>query len=154
MENNCKEWIYTLIRDRKFAEASGYIQSHIREHQNEEYFVLFFILFRIREEELNAGTADFFSSPLGCEPDLLLGHYTRIKLYLRRFEYQLPEEYLQEAIDYFTTYQVSPQALYRIAQFACIQPKTAFYELANMYKANQQNEYSTIFYQASKEGPE
>lgn len=150
MENNLKEWIYKLIHSGKFTEASNYIQSHIQEHQNEEYFVLFFILFRIREEELSAKNPDLFSSPLGHEPNTLLEHYTQIKLYLRRFEYQMPEEYLQEAIDYFITYQVSMQALYRIAQFACIDTKTAFYELAKMYELNQQKEYAAIFYQASK----
>lgn len=150
MENNCKEWIYQLIRSGKFTEASSYIQSHIKEHQNEEYFVLFFILFRIREEELIAKNTDIFSSLPGHDPNALLEHYTQIKLCLRRFEYQMPEEYLQEAIDYFITYHVSPQALYRIAQFACIDTKTAFYELAKMYELNDQKEYAAIFYQTSK----
>ena len=151
MANHCKEWLYQLIRSKKFAEASSYIQAHIQEHQTEEYFVLFFILFRIRKEELQANAPDFFSSPLGCEPDTLLGHYTQIKLYLRRFEYQMPEEYLQEAIDYFITYQVSAQALYRIAQFACIDAHAAFHELSKMYGMNHCSEYETIFKQALDE---
>lgn len=87
MHNNCKESLYEMIRTGRFADAASFTGQHIKEHQDEEYFVLFYILFRIWEEERQAGTPDIFSSPLGHDPDTLLEHYTQIKLCLRRFEY-------------------------------------------------------------------
>jgi len=150
MQNNCKELLYQMIRTGRFSEAASYTNIHIREHQNEEYFVLFYILLRIWEEEQQTDFPDFFSCPLGHEPDILLGHYTQIKLYLRRFEYQMADEILKEAIEYFTTYQVSPYALYRIAQFACIRPYIAFHELARMYEAAGQKELAAIFRQTAE----
>ena len=150
MHNNCKESLYEMIRTGRFADAASFTGQHIKEHQDEEYFVLFYILFRIWEEERQAGTADIFSSPLGHDPDTLLEHYTQIKLCLRRFEYQMADEILDEAIQYFNAYQVSPYALYRIAQFACIKPSAAFCELARMYKAAGQQELAAVFRQAAE----
>lgn len=153
MQNNCKELLYQMIRTGRFSDAASYTNLHIKEHQNEEYFVLFYIIFRIWEEEQQAGLPDFFSSPLGHEPDSLLEHYTQVKLYLRRFEYQMADEILKEAIDYFISYRVSPYALYRIAQFACIKPYVAFQELARMYESVGQKEIAAIFRQtAEREG--
>lgn len=139
-----------MIRTKSFAEAAAYTKLHIREYQNEEYFVLFYILFRIWEEEKKANIPDFFSSPLGHEPDVLLAHYTQIKLYLRRLEYQMPDAIQKEAFEYFNTYQVSPYALYRIAQFACIRPYIAFQELAKMYEADGNQNFADIFYETAK----
>lgn len=56
----------------------------------------------------------------------------------------MSKDYLQEAIDYFITYQVSAHALYYIAQFACITTTTTFYELAKMSEQNQQNNRRTL----------
>ncbi len=150
MQNNCKELLYQMVQTGRFSEASSYTKNHIKEHQNEEYFVLFFILFRIWEEEQQAKVPTIFSSPLGHSPKTLLDHYTQIKLYLRRFEYQMPDEILEEAIKYFTANQVSPYALYHIAQFACVNLGAAFQELARMYQAGGQKEFASIFLNAAK----
>ena len=145
MQNNCKERLYQMVRNKKFSEAASYTKLHIREHQNEEYFVLFYILFRIWEEEQQAGGPDIFSSPLGHEPDVLLEHYTQIKLCLRRFEYKMDDKLLEEALEYIATCQVSPYALYRIAQFACINPGIALDELARIAEANGMQELAATF---------
>lgn len=150
MQNNRRELLYQMIRSGKFSDAASYTGQHIKEHQNEEYFVLFYILFRIWEEEQQTDFPDFFSSPLGHEPDTLLEHYTQIKLYLRRFEYHMADDILKESMDYFTAYQVSPYALYRIAQFACIKPYIAFRELARMYETMGQQKIAAIFRQTSE----
>lgn len=133
MPNTVKEALYSLIRENKLDTACAFVNKNIRTCQNEEYFVLFYILLNIRAEELEAGTNDIFSSPIGREPELLLAHYTQIKLYLRRFEYQMPDDILQEAADYFTQTAVSPQAIYRIAQFACVNPEAALKKLNEFY---------------------
>lgn len=150
MQNTCKESLYQMIRNGDFYEAADYTNHHIQEHQHEEYFVLFYIVFRIWEEERQANIPDFLSSPLGHEPEKLLEHYTQIKLYLRRFEYQMDDDVLEEAIKYFSTYQVSPYALYRIAQFACIKPYIAFQELARLYERFGNHEFATIFQQTAE----
>lgn len=150
MENTCKEQLYTLIEQGQLETALAYINQNIKEHQNEEYFVLFYILLNIWSEERQANISDIFSSPLGREPEQLLNHYTQIKLYLRRFEYQMPEDILQEAFDYFIQNKVSPQAIYRIAQFACIRSELAFLKLATLYKKCGNTEIAALFYQAAK----
>ncbi len=149
MQNSCKASLFQLIEDGRLSEASTYTDQHIREHQNEEYFVLFYILLRIREEERQAKVTDFFSSSLGHNPETLLEHYLQIKLYLRRFEYQMADDVLQEALNYFATYHVSPYALYRIAQFACITPANAFQKLAERYDADGKLELAAIFRQTA-----
>lgn len=133
MPNTVKETLYSLIRENKLDTACTFVNQNIRTYQNEEYFVLFYILLNIRTEELEAGANDIFSSPVGREPEDLLTHYTQIKLYLRRFEYQMADDILQEAVDYFTQTAVSPQAIYRIAQFACVNPEAALKKLNEFY---------------------
>lgn len=150
MQNTCKEILYTLIEQGELAKARTYVNQNIREHQTEEYFVLFYILLNIWTEERQAKVSDIFSSPLGRDPELLIAHYTQIKLYLRRFEYQMSDDILQEAFDYFIQTKVSPQAIYRITQFACIKPEIAFQELAAFYEKYGNTEIAALFYQAAK----
>lgn len=146
MVNSHKELLYSLIEKNELSKAYSYVNQHIQENQAEESFVIFYILLQIWKEECQANMPTFFSSPdIGRYPHKLLEHYTQIKLYLRRFEYQLPDDIRQEAFEYFTTYQVSPYALYRIAQFACIQPASAFEGLAQFYRNAGNQEFADIF---------
>lgn len=150
MQESYKEVLYRMIGQGELEKAFVYLHQNIEKYQNKECFVHFYILLNIWKEECQAGVTDIFSSPLGRNPDRLLEHYTRIKLFLRRFEYMMPDEARQEALQYFIEMKVSPYALFRMAQFACIAPKDAFLELANCYEKNGRKEIGTIFYQAAK----
>ena len=152
MQDSYKEVLYQMIEQGELEKAFVYIHQNIEKYQNKECFVHFYILLNIWKEEYKAGVSDIFSSPLGRNPESLLEHYTRIKLYLRRFEYKMPDEVLQEAVQYFIDMKVSPYALFRIAQFACVAQEAAFGELAKYYEANGKKEVGTIFYQAAKNG--
>lgn len=152
MQDPYKEVLYQMIEQGELEKAFFYINQNIEKYQNKECFVHFYILLNIWKEECQAGVSDIFSSPLGRNPESLLEHYTRIKLYLRRFEYKMPDAALQEALQYFIDMSVSPYALFRIAQFACVVPKDAFEEVAKCYESNGKREVSDIFYQAAKNG--
>lgn len=133
----CLEYLNSLIRTKQYQKAEQYIFGHIREYQNQEFFVILYILFQIRREELGHGCPDIVSSVGTADAaiDILLAHYRQIKLLLRRFEYGLPPESRQEAIEYFTDFSVSPYALCRIGDFACIDKKHTYHNLAEAYLA-------------------
>lgn len=119
-----------MIIDGRLSEALVYAKRHITDCNNNEYFVILYILFRIWEEECEANVEDLFSS-IGHNPEELINHYIRIKLYLRRFEYNMPKYILLDAVDYFKKYHVSFYALHRIAQFACINPSHTLQKLSH-----------------------
>ena len=148
MQDSYKEVLYQMIEQGELEKAFVYINQNIEKYQNKECFVHFYILLNIWKEECQAGVTDIFSSPIGRNPEGLLEHYTRIKLYLRRFEYKMPDEVLQEALRYFVDMKVSPYALFRIAQFACISLGEVFGQLAKCYEMNGDKETSAIFYGA------
>lgn len=152
MQDSYREVLYQMMEHGELEKAFVYINQNIEKYQNKECFVHFYILLNIWKEECQAGVSDIFSSPIGRNPEGLLEHYTQIKLYLRRFEYKMPNEVLQQALQYFIDMKVSSYALFRIAQFACVAPKDAFKELAKCYEANGRKEISAIFYQAAKNG--
>lgn len=133
MKNKYYNMLCQMITDGHFPEACTYTKQHISECDTNEKFVILYILFRIWEEERQAGVKDLFSC-VGCNPEELIRHYTRIKLYLRRFEYNMPEHILLDTVNYFKEYNVSVYALHRIAQFACINPSYVMDKLASMYK--------------------
>lgn len=132
MENKYLNILCQMIIDGRLSEACAYTKRHIEKCSNNEYFVILYILFRIWEEERHANVEGIFSC-VECEPEKLIKHYTKIKLYLRRFEYNMPEHILLDAIDYFKKYHVSIYALSRIAQFACINPSYTINKLSNIY---------------------
>lgn len=133
MKNNHYDMLCEMVVYRHLPEAYAYVKQHISECDNNEKFVILYILLRIWKEELQAGAEGLFSS-VGYNPEELINHYTRVKLYLRRFEYNMPEYILLDAVDYFRKYNVSIYALNRIAQFACVNPLYTMKKLSNMYK--------------------
>lgn len=122
-----------MIINKHYHRACVYAKQHIVDCNSNEYFVILYILLRIWEEENQANMPDLFSC-IGNNPEKLIEHYTRIKLYLRRFEYNMPEHILLDAVNYFKTYHVSIYALNQIAQFACINPSYTLGKLFNIYK--------------------
>ena len=148
--DQCLRHLNSLIRTKQYQKAEQYIFGHIREYQNQEFFVILYILFQIRSEELEHGCPDIISSFDAADAviDILLAHYRQIKLLLRRFEYDLPPESRQEAIEYFTDFSVSPYALYRIGDFACIDKKHTYHNLAEAYHMAGNDAMSDIFQNA------
>lgn len=144
MVENCRIFLEDLILKQKYSQASDFVFNNIEKYQQKEYFVLIYILFQIRKEELDAGVMDIFSALGTPDIDTLLLHYTQIKFCLRRFEYQLPKEICQEALDYFINFNVSPYAIYRIAQFACVDISLVLEKLAQEYTEIEQNKFANI----------
>lgn len=145
--DQCLRHLNTLLRAKQYQKAEQFIFGHIREYQNQEFFVILYILFQIRREELAHGCPDIISSFDGVDSmvTVLLAHYRQIKLLLRRFEYDLPLESRQEAIGYFTDFCVSPYALRHISDFACIDKRHTCHSLAEAYQMAGNTEMSRFF---------
>lgn len=135
MDTQCREFIEAKIHTQQYAAAADFIFQNIEKHQNEEYFVLLYILFQIRKEELHAGEQDIFTTLQCPDIDTLILHYTNIKFCLRRFEYDVGEAARQEAFQYFVDFSLSPYALYHIAKFACIDKTSVLQRIAKRYMA-------------------
>lgn len=148
--SKCMEYLNSLIRTKQYRKAEQYIFGHIREYQNQEFFVILYILFQIRREELEHSCPDIISSFDGADNivDILAAHYRQIKLLLRRFEYDLPLESRQEAIEYFTDFSVSPYALRHIGDFACVDKDHTYHSLAEAYRAAGNDAMGDIFQNA------
>ena len=135
---NAYDILLEHIKNGRFELAQDIAFNHINNFQNNENFVILFILFKIRKNEIDSGETDIFSSPLGHEPDTLLYHYKILKLLVRRFEYDMPPEALDDAIQYFIENKVSMNALYTICGFACVDAENTYQKLAehlNIYTA-------------------
>ncbi len=128
------EKLFSLIEKKELEEARQTAYNYIEKMQTDEQFVILFILFKIRDAELESDEQDIFSSPAGSTPNELITHYTKIKFYLRRYEYGLPDYALDEALNYFIDNKVSVNALYKIAEFACVQPNIVYEMLALDYE--------------------
>ncbi len=124
-----------LVEAGDFDAAREIAFKYIERCQNDEDFVILFILLKIRDAEIAAGESDIFSSPVGHSPRALIGHYTRIKFYLRRYEYDMPDFVLDEAFNYFLENKVSVNALYRIADFACVDKAKVYGRLAGAFRS-------------------
>lgn len=150
MAENCRDFLESLIQNQNYTQASNFIFKNIKIFQNEEYFVVLYILFQIRKEELDMDTADIFTSLGKPDVDTLLLHYTQIKFCLRRFEYQLPNDSCKEALDYLINFSVSPYAIYRIAQFACVNLSFVMERLAKEYESIEQEHFANILRKLDK----
>lgn len=71
----------------------------------------------------------------------ILDHYVRVKYYMRRLEFGLPEEYWQEVYDYFVQSSVSNYMIYLILQENILNKKVFCDNLARMF-AKQEGETS------------
>jgi len=134
INNNTDEKVYALVDSGCFNEARQLVYQYIKNYQNNERFVILFILFKISDLEKASGEQDIFSSPACGTVNFLLKHYTKIKFYLRRYEYNMPEASLEEALDYFITNKVSVNALQQIAGFACVDKNIVFGRLGQAYR--------------------
>lgn len=128
------ERLYNLVDSGHLNEAREIVFTYIQQYQNAENFVILFILFKIRDAELASGEPDIFSSPAGSSVSDLIKHYTLIKFYLRRYEYDMPNEAVDEAFRYFTDNKVSVNALYKIAEFACVDRISVYQRLADSFR--------------------
>ena len=61
-----------------------------------------------------------FAHGKGQDPDWIFRHYRQTKLYLMRIYYQFPEEYQQEALQYFAEMEVSQAAIHTIMQLIAV----------------------------------
>ena len=115
--------LLSLIGERHYEEASHFTQENLPQNQDNELFCILTIFLQIFQQETAAGIHEIFI-PLEeaeelCAIDWLPRHYEQICRYLWRFEYDLPEKYLQEALDYFEKWHVSEIAQNRI-RILCI----------------------------------
>lgn len=113
-----EQMIAMYIDTGKIDFAKETIEQYIRKLQNSEMVVKLYILFRIRDEELEANVADLFSTLGEISTRTLLSHYRKLIFYIRRFAYDVSEEGRREAIQYFTEKKVSRICLEDMCQFA------------------------------------
>lgn len=114
-------YLYRLLKNREYEKALKYTKNHIENNTDDERIYICFIMLKICIDEINNGINNIFSN-LEIKPDFsdICEHYTNIKFYVRRFEYELKEQSLQEAADYFQNMQVSGIAVFYIVQYACV----------------------------------
>ena len=109
-----KDWDKTLcylVDNGCFDDARKIAYTYIKQYQADETFVILFILFQISDAEKSSGEYNIFSSPASGTTEALIKHYTQIKFCLRRYEYDMPEEALEEAFGYFIENKVSVNVL-------------------------------------------
>lgn len=146
MELNATDALANTIAQNQIDQAISIAQKNLEKYQTDETFVLLYLLLQIYCEEQSRGLTDIFSSPVGRTSSQLQAHYTRIKFYLRRFEYNLTEECRQEALTYFLSMKVSAYALFRIGKFAWADFSSGMTILYNYLKQNGQDDYCTVLH--------
>lgn len=143
-----KDWDKTLcylVDKGCIDDARKIAYTYIKQYQANETFVILFILFQISDAENSSGEHNIFSSPAGGTTEALIKHYTQIKFYLRRYEYDMPEEALEEAFAYFITNKVSVNALYRISQFACVNTAYVYKRLTQAFRDKGMDAQADVF---------
>lgn len=128
--------LFYLVNNNILDDAKKVAYKYIKQYQNNEKFVILFLLFQISDAENAAGEYNIFKSPAAGSVNSLIRHYTKIKFYLRRYEYDMPPEILKEAYNYFFANKVSVNALYKLATFACVNQTIVYKRLAQIYKDN------------------
>ena len=143
-----KDWDKTLcylVDNGCFDDARKIAYTYIKQYQADETFVILFILFQISDAENSAGEYNIFSSPASGTTEALIKHYTQIKFCLRRYEYDMPEEALEEAFGSFIENKVSVNALYRISQFACVNTAYVYKRLAQAFRNKGMDAQADVF---------
>lgn len=114
-------YLYRLLKNREYEKALKYTKNHIENNTDDERIYICFIMLEICIDEINNGINNIFSN-LEIKTDFsdICEHYTNVKFYVRRFEYELKETLLQEAVDYFQHMHVSGIAIFCIVQYACV----------------------------------
>lgn len=100
-----------LISKKEYEEAKELIFSHANQYQADETYYSLYVLLHIYQEEVSHGTPSIFSCLDTHDTEWLFLHYQTIRLYLMRFYYKMPEEFVREAAVYFEQMNVSQTAL-------------------------------------------
>lgn len=109
--------LLSLLDEGKYEEAKTFAYAHLEENQEDYEFCILYILLQIYERECMSGNSSIFAPLASHSADWLFTHYQRIKLYLWRMKYQIPEEKIAEANEYFKENGVSELAIERIREF-------------------------------------
>jgi hypothetical protein len=109
--------IKSLLNQGLYEKACAVARKHLPECHSNYLFCIFAVFLQIYETEASTGTPEIFSFLSTHSADALPEHFKKIKLYLWRIEYQLPETYIQEALAYFKKYHVSEATLNYIRLF-------------------------------------
>lgn len=115
-----KQTILSSIQEGDYPLAQKIYKGHCQTYATDETFCILSVLFHIYNEEMAQHMSPIFAHGKGQDPDWIFRHYRQIKLYLMRIYYQFPEEYQQEAIQYFAEMEVSQAAIHTIMQLIAV----------------------------------
>ena len=114
--DNAVSTLISMIDFRDYEEALHFTQENLSQNQDNELFCILTVFLQIYQQETEAGLHEVFlplengSQTAGWLPL----HYQRICRYIWRIENGLPQEYLDEAHQYFKRWHVSRTAQDRI----------------------------------------
>lgn len=109
-----EEEIRSLMREGEILEAEKLL-SQLDKNWRGKDGSIFFILIRVFRREVEKGVRQTVFD-LSQDPDDLVRHFIRLKLYLRRVEFGLPELYQHEVYEYCVQTGVSDHLIFQILQ--------------------------------------
>lgn len=133
---NVKERILHFINNNNYNAAYKLSRKYIRKYQSDEQFVILYIMIGIAKDEKEAGVTDIFCVSQEKDINEMIAHYQNIKFCIRRFEYEVGEQARKDAMDYIEKFNVSLYAIYKIAQYACVDMRKALKEISYYFEKN------------------
>lgn len=131
-----KERLLLLIKKGSLNAAYELSREYIRQYQADEQFVILYIMIGIAKDEKEAGVTDIFCVSQEKDINEMIAHYQNIKFCIRRFEYEVGEQARKDAMDYIERFNVSLYAIYKIAQYACVDMRKALKEISYYFEKN------------------
>ncbi len=108
--------LFSLLNNDNYSMAKTFAFDHLQENQENYDYCILFLFLQIYDLESSQGKAAIFAPLSSHTCDWLLLHYQRIKHYIWRFAYEMPEDSIEEAKGYFIENTVSEIALKRIRE--------------------------------------
>lgn len=140
-----KEYITSQLAQGHIEEAKKCAYEYVAHYQADESYILLYIMFRIHDGEVAAGSWDFLE--YSKDVDQLLSHYHRVKFYLRRLEMSAESENAEEEWEYFEKNHVSHYALQMITNFSIVNQKKVYGRLSELYARNGREKEAAHFVQ-------
>lgn len=124
-----------LIRSKRLDEASEICISAIKDEYVDKQMYIFFLLFLIREKELEMQQPQIFD--ISDDPDVLINHYRTLKFFIRRQEFPQMEPLRNELFSYCKATNTSAIALEIITEFSTLDTESVIQNILkglNLYE--------------------
>lgn len=109
--------------------AKEMVYEHIKKMQSSELFVVLYLLFKIQEQEKEAGMSDLFAGIEQINGKKIKEHFMKLKFCARRLEYSLSKEDCTEAAEYLKDKKISSICVEKIIELACVDKEKAIENL-------------------------